>query len=181
MKTLFKILLIGGIGLFILMMAIGLFVSKQDEKNKNATYDIQQNELFSEDLDTKKDYEDGEYTVRYEHLAENLNSVYAIRTREYEFQFRKGLKELHVIPVLENGKTNSENRIIYKTEFGGVIQRHLAFGLSNSKSGKGMLDIQFDSETNPKKVVVVKYITDDITYCKRGVVYDVLNKKGNAY
>jgi hypothetical protein len=181
MKTLFKIILFGGIGFLALILLIGSFSSKNTEKLRTSKYVIQDNPLFSEKLDSKKDYEDGPYTIRYETLAGNLKSTHAIRTKEFEFQFRKGLKELHVIPILENGKSNSENRVVYKTKFGGVIPRHLTFGLISKKNKNGILDIQFDSELNPEKVVVVKYSTDNITFCKRGVVYDIMNQKGKEY
>ncbi|MEW4922529.1 hypothetical protein [Algibacter sp. 2305UL17-15] len=181
MKTFLKFILFGGIGIVALILLIGVFASNNDEKLKTTTYDIQENPIFSESLDSKKDYEDGSYTVRYETLAENLKSTHGIRTKEYEFQFRKGFKELHVIPILENGKTNSENRIVYETKFGGVIPRHLAFGLTNKENEKGIFDVQFDSEINPEKVVVVKYSTDKINFCKRGVVYDIMNHKGKEY
>lgn len=172
------------IGLIILAVFFGLFIigalltSNDSEKS---TYNIQQDELFNEDLDCKEDYEDGDYTAKYKLLAEQLNSTYAVRTKKFEFQFRKGMKELHVIPILDNGMTNSENRKIFQTKFGGVIPRHLAFGLTNSKNEKGLFDIQFDSKSNSKKIVVVKYIFDDSNYCKRGVIYDILNHKGTEY
>jgi hypothetical protein len=57
----------------------------------------------------------------------------------------------------------------------------LAFELTNKKNEKGIFDVQFDSEINPEKVVVVKYSTDNINFCKRGVVYNIMNHKGNEY
>jgi len=114
MKTFLKFILFGGIGIVALILLIGVFASNNDERLKIATYDIQETPIFAENLDSKKDYEDGSYTVRYETLAENLKSTHGIRTKDYEFQFRKGFKELHVIPILENGKQIAKTELFTK-------------------------------------------------------------------
>ena len=155
-------------------------MNKKDKKVMPTHFNIEEDSLFIQELNSKLDYEDGDYTAKYEQLAKDLNSVYAIRTKDYEFQFRKGLKELHVIPVLATGKTNSDKRKVYNTKFGGVIPRHLSFGLEGQQQ-KGLFDVQFDSKLNSDKLVVVKMIIEDEIYCKRGVLYDVMNHKGNLY
>lgn len=172
------------VGCFFIFGIIGMLMNQnKSESNQNIdnNYKIQNDSLFSINLNESLDYEDGDYTVRYEKLSKDLNSTYAIRTKDYDFQFRKGMKELHVIPIGENGKTNSEKRKIYETKFGGVIPRHLTFALKNSKNQKGVFDVQFDSKTNPDKVVIVKFLSGNINFCKRGVVYNVMNQKGDEF
>ncbi|AZB30153.1 hypothetical protein [Chryseobacterium balustinum] len=172
------------VGCFFIFGIIGMLMHHDKSDNnqtKENTYKIQSDTLFAINLNKGLDYEDGDYTVKYEQLSKDLNSTYAIRTKDYDFQFRNGMKELHVIPILENGKTNSEKRKIYDTKFGGVIPRHLTFALKNSKNQKGIFDVQFDSKTNPDKVVIVKFISGDIDFCKRGVVYNVMNQRRDEF
>lgn len=169
---------------FFIFGIIGMLMNQNKSENNhraNNIYKIHSDSLFSTNLDKSVDYEDGDYTVKYEKLAKDLNSTFAIRTKDYDFQFRNGMEELHVIPISKDGKTNSENRKIYQTKFGGVIPRHLTFGLKNSKGEKGIFDIQFDSKINPDKVVIVKLLTDNKSFCKRGVVYNIMSQKGDEF
>lgn len=168
MKSFLKAGCITAISIVAIIFIAGFIYNYLDDSKKEEIYNVQEDEIFKERLDATKDYEDGNYTMRYEELAKNLNGVYSIETLDYNFSFRRGLKKLVVIPI-ENGELNSDLRKDYDIKFGGPIERRLSFAIKD-KLEKGIIDLQFDSQINKHKILVVKYIVNDSTYCKRGLL-----------
>ncbi|ASK28739.1 hypothetical protein CEY12_00805 [Chryseobacterium sp. T16E-39] len=181
LKTFF--IIIGALTASFFILAIIAFAFNIEDDNSasiNTMYNIESDSIFSEKLILKDDYDNVDSKLKYDILLKNLSGTYSVRTQEYDFSFRKGMTELHVIPVFKN-KTNSDKRIVLSVVFGGPISGHLAFGLKSKNDKKGLIDFQFDSKTNPEKIVVVKYSMGDTKYCKRGVVYSILEQKGNLF
>ena len=178
MKTFFKTFFIGALILFLLFVALGLYFSNAPEKEVTR-YNIQQNALFSENLAYDIDYAKFDHENDYKHLAKKLNYLYAVRTVDYEFQFREKMQKLHVFP-LENGNYNSEKRQIYDIKPFGYLKRGLSFTIEGKN--KGELVLQSDNKTTSlDRVLVVKFKVNNDTYCKRGVVYHTMDHKGDTY
>ncbi|MDR3025573.1 hypothetical protein [Chryseobacterium sp.] len=179
------LIIIGSLTVFAVFLGIFIFIFSADATHKevqakNTLYHIESDLLFNEKLLFKDDYDKDDTTAKYTALFQNLAGTYSIRTRDYDFTFRKGMREVHVIPVINN-KTNSEKRKIYDIKFGGPTTGHLAFGLKDKYGKPGLVDFQFDSRTNSEKILVVKYLFNNAKYCQRGVAYDVLEHTGDAF
>lgn len=177
------LIIVGALTTSFFILAVVAFAFNIQESNSdfnNTMYNIETDSIFSERLILKDDYNNVDSKVKYDILLKNLSETYSVRTQEYDFSFRKGMKELHIIPVVKN-KTNSDKRIVLSVAFGGSIPGHLTFGLKGKHDKKGLIDFQFDNKTNPQKIVVVKYSVGDTKYCKRGIVYNILEQKGNLF
>ena len=175
MKKLFKIGCFGIIGAVLVIIIIGYFVGKQKDSQKERVYHLGSDELFAESIDCNKDYEDGNYSIRYQDLRKKLHGLYVVKTRTHQFMFEKNMNEFLVIPVLADGKTDSKKRLVYfNNSETGEIRRGLIYKLENEAGEKAVFTLQYDSTTNPEQLLIAKFINDSTQACARGLLFNVL-------
>lgn len=193
-----------------LTILIGIFILETFNENNSriqeeARYNISYNPLFSEKLDYLNEFKTHKSESDYIILANYLCSCLyydipeiaskkefcishlpkppkRIRTKDYEFHFQENLNKLIVYPVLNN-IIDSTREKVYLSKLENDITNELRFNLINKKSKKkATLRLQFDYETNPKRVLIVRFSDyEKWLYCKRGVLYQPEEQNGEEY
>ena len=139
--------------------------------DKNIVYDLRSDDVFKEKIECDKDYEDGSYTVKYNELLKKLKGTSVIETLTHQFELRdKGLRLL-VLEKNQAGTTINTTRKTYDILEGKtLIKRGLVFPLVADNGEKSLVSIQYDSQLNSDKILIVKYIDGENNICSRGLI-----------